>query len=76
MKIIDFTQGDDGLEKHDCIGIQVDDWLIFSCPTCDYIRKFNWKTREMKVKGGDMFTLHNGFHIPFQSSPSNDFDHN
>jgi hypothetical protein len=68
MKELDFTGAGEHLDKHDCVSYQIDDWLIFKCQSCDYVRKFNWKTREMKVKGGDTNTLHSGFHAPFQAS--------
>ena len=76
MNISEFRNAEDGFEKHECISYQIGDWLIFTCQKCDYVRKFNWKTREMKVSGGDMNTLHNGFHAPFQAAPQNDIDQN
>ncbi len=74
MHTIDFRNEDENFKKHDCISYQIDDWLVFDCPTCDYVRRFNWKTKEMKVKGGSLDTLHNGFHAPVEV-PS-DFDIN
>ena len=50
--------------KHHCQSYQKGDWIIFFCTECDYIRKRNWKTGEMRTSGGDITVLHSGFHIP------------
>jgi hypothetical protein len=55
---------DFGQEKHVCSSEREGDWIIFKCPQCDYVRKMNYKTNEMKVSGGDMMTTHSGFHVP------------
>ena len=60
---------DFGSEKHTCTSERQGDWIIFKCPECDYVRKLNYKTREMKVSGGNMTTLHSGFHIPTGIQP-------
>jgi hypothetical protein len=40
----------DNFERHQCEAKRKEDWLIFTCPQCDYIRKMNWKTGEMKTR--------------------------
>ena len=50
--------------KHLCASRQRGDWLYFKCPLCDYQRKMNWKTGEMKTFGGKEGVLHAGFNLP------------
>ncbi len=56
-------------EQHACTSKREGDWIIFKCTQCDYVRKMNLKTREMKVSGGDMTTVHSGFHVPVGLQP-------
>ena len=51
-------------EQHRCISKREGDWIIFECPQCDYVRRLNYKTREMTVTGGSMTTLHSGGYVP------------
>lgn len=53
-----------GFEKHECSSKKEGDWIIFSCTQCDYVRRFNWKTREVKVENGNLLVLHKGSHVP------------
>ena len=53
--------------KHSCSSRQRGDWLYFKCPLCDYQRKMNWKTGEMKTIGGKEGVLHSGFNIPIDA---------
>lgn len=76
MNTFDFNSENDNFKKHDCISYKINDWLIFDCPSCDYVRKYNWKTKEMKVKGGAMDTLHKGFHAPVVVPSNFDANHN
>lgn len=64
IKSLDF-----GHEKHSCTSERKGDWIIFTCPECDYVRKLNFKTSEMKVTGGTMTALHSGFHVPVGIQP-------
>ena len=64
MKPLDF-----GYDEHSCTSERKGDWIIFKCPQCDYVRKMNYKTGEMKVKGGNLTTLHKGFHVPVGLQP-------
>ncbi|MEL6256484.1 MAG: hypothetical protein AAFR87_31060, partial [Bacteroidota bacterium] len=52
---------------HVCNSRREGDWIIFTCPKCPrYIRKYNWKTRKMIVKGDDDLSIrHMGTHLPF-----------
>ncbi len=56
-------------EQHACTSKKEGDWIIFECSQCDYVRKLNYKTREMKVSGGSMTTVHSGFHVPVGLQP-------
>jgi len=53
-------------EKHQCIGHQKGDWIIFTCPECSYQRHFNWQTGEMRVFNETLQVAHSGFHAPVQ----------
>ena len=64
MKPLDFGQ-----EKHTCTSERKGDWIIFKCSECDYVRKLNYKTSEMKVSGGSLTTFHSGFHVPVGIQP-------
>lgn len=61
---------DFGQEKHVCTSERKGEWLIFKCPKCDYVRKMNMKTNKMEVSGGDMTTIHSGFHVPVGLQPN------
>ncbi len=51
----------EGFEKHSCESRREGDWFIFECPDCNYIRRWNPKTKEMKVTGdSDENILHSG----------------
>jgi len=55
----------EGFEKHTCKSRREGDWLIFECPQCDYVRKWNPTTSEMNlVDSGDENALHSGMHQP------------
>ncbi len=52
-------------ESHACESRREGDWIIFECPHCSYIRKWNLETDEMKVvDGGDSSVRHRGMHKP------------
>lgn len=52
-------------EKHTCQGRREGDWLIFECPECSYVRKWNPETSEMNlIDRGDENALHSGFFEP------------
>ncbi|NJL77057.1 MAG: hypothetical protein HC892_20640 [Saprospiraceae bacterium] len=63
---IDLNQ--DYTEKHTCIGHQEGDWIIFTCPKCDYQRKMNWITGEMKTNDKNSHIPHKGEHFPLLGS--------
>jgi hypothetical protein len=62
MLNINFNQ--EHAEKHTCIGHQEGDWIIFTCPECDYQRKMNWLTGETRSNNKDSNVLHRGEHFP------------
>jgi|ABPW01.1.fsa_nt_gi hypothetical protein len=60
-----FLSEEDGFERHTCKGRKEGDWVIFECPDCNYVRKWNLKTDEMKVVDrGNESALHSGFIEP------------
>ena len=56
-------------DDHNCDSRREGDWLIFECQKCTYVRKINFKTREMKVTHGDPTALHRGFRKPVGIQP-------
>ncbi|HHH49939.1 MAG TPA: hypothetical protein ENK52_03050 [Saprospiraceae bacterium] len=55
---------DSGFEKHICKSKLQGNWIVWKCPQCDYVRRFNYKTKKMLVKGGRMEVMHSGQHAP------------
>lgn len=64
-------QGAEAFEQHHCDAIREGEWLIFRCPECDYERRFNRNTGEMKVRQGPEHVLHEGQYMPFGGMHSN-----
>lgn len=58
-----------GYEKHECNSKREGDWIVFSCKECEYERRYNWKTREVKVTGENIMVLHKGMHAPTGLNP-------
>lgn len=55
----------EGLERHVCTSKKKGDWIFFSCSECDYLRKMNPFTNEIKLLNpGDENALHQGMHAP------------
>jgi len=57
-------------ERHECFSERKGTWIIFRCPECDYVRRMNWETGEMKVRGGEFSVLHSGMHYPIGINPN------
>ncbi len=52
-------------ETHTCDSRREGDWIIFTCKSCpDYERRYNYKTREMRVKNSTSHTHHVGHFVP------------
>lgn len=60
----------DERERHECFSERKDNWVIFRCPQCEYVRWMNWETGEMKVREGDFMVLHSGMHYPVGIDPN------
>jgi RNase P subunit RPR2 len=52
-----------GAERHVCEVEKNGDWVIYTCPNCDYVRRFNPKTGDMKVERGNELALHSGEYV-------------
>lgn len=46
---------------HFCVGMMIGEWVVFTCPHCDYIRYLNIRTKEAKVYNRGT-TPHKGTH--------------
>ena len=55
----------EGMQQHVCKSRREGDWFIFECEHCNYVRKWNSKTKEMiLVDSGDEDALHSGRYEP------------
>ncbi len=55
---------------HNCTSTRDGDWITFRCPKCNYCRKLNYRTQEMKlIREGDQSVLHRGMHQPVGLQP-------
>lgn len=51
-------------ERHDCNSCRNGDWIIYTCPECDYILRENWRTGEMQVRNANPHIQHFGGYFP------------
>ncbi|MCB0559947.1 MAG: hypothetical protein H6573_05550 [Lewinellaceae bacterium] len=62
---MNFEFHSEGFEKHSCQGRREGEWLIFECPECSYVRKWNPESNEMNlIDSGDENALHSGMFEP------------
>lgn len=65
MDIFDAQFENHSEETHICDSRREGDWIIFTCKYCpDYERRYNYKTREMKVKNSSPHINHVGHFVP------------
>ncbi len=55
---------EEDFEKHLCEVKKEGDWLIFTCPECDYERRIHRFSGKMKVRQGAPNALHRGQYRP------------
>ena len=61
----DFSKPDPNVETHHCHSRLEGDWIVFTCTKCkDYERRYNFKTKEMKVKNSSLHINHQGQYVP------------
>jgi hypothetical protein len=53
-------------EKHECEAHHIGDWIVYTCPQCDYELKKNWKTGELFVENVKAKISHFGSYAPPQ----------
>ena len=56
-----------GVEHH-CIGHKEGDFVIFTCPACNYQRLINCATKQVTVRKGTSNAVHIGSHAPVLTS--------
>lgn len=62
---INFKFKSEGYERHSCRSRREGAWLIFECPECSYVRKWNLESNKMKLENeGNRYALHNGSFEP------------
>ena len=59
MPAYDFTPPDSA-PHHICHGRREGDWIVYSCPECDYEMREHWETGEMQVRNVKMDIRHSG----------------
>jgi hypothetical protein len=53
------------LPRHTCTARREGEWLVFTCPHCSYIRRFNTVTGDREVvQGEDPGVMHDGQYQP------------
>lgn len=53
---------------HHCTSHREGEWIIWRCPQCEgYERRYNWKTREMRIKRGNSEAQHTGMNTGMQN---------
>ncbi len=60
---ISFLPGDE-FEQHTCEATREGEWLVFKCPLCNYLRRFNRNTGKMEVQPGAPDAMHQGQYKP------------
>ena len=51
-------------ERHLCEGSRQGDWLVYTCPQCDYQFWDHWQTGEIKVVNPKPDVHHSGSYFP------------
>jgi hypothetical protein len=51
-------------DRHICESYRNGDWIIHSCPRCDYQLRENWRTGEMSVRNSKLNIKHSGSYFP------------
>lgn len=59
MPAYDFTPPD-SVPHHICRSRRDGNWIVYTCPRCDYEMRENWKTGEMRVTNVKMDIRHSG----------------
>jgi len=50
-------------EHHICTAARAGQWVIYSCPECNYELRENWETGEISVKNASPHIRHSGSYI-------------
>lgn len=59
-----------GYEKHICESYRKDDWIIYTCPKCDYELRENWRTGKLIVRNPKLKIKHTGSYFPVEFKES------
>lgn len=51
-------------EQHRCDARREGDWIIYTCPQCDYQMKDNLVTGEMQIENAKRDVAHSGEYLP------------
>jgi hypothetical protein len=52
------------IEKHVCTSYRDGDWIIYSCPHCDYELRENWRDGNLQVRNPKRDVRHSGTYFP------------
>ncbi len=61
-------------ETHACQSRRDGDWIVFTCPHCDYELWDNWRSDELKIFNAKQHINHRGSHLT-EDYVDNDDDH-
>jgi hypothetical protein len=57
-------------DKHNCSSFRDGDWIIYTCPKCNYVCRENWRTGEYEVKNPNPAATHYGSYFPKEYADS------
>ena len=51
-------------ERHKCESHRHGDWIIYTCPKCDYELRENWRTGKLQIRNPKINIRHSGNYFP------------
>ena len=62
-------------ELHTCESRRTGDWIVFTCPKCDYELRDNVRTGELTVSNSKADVYHSGIHHPIEYTEGSESIH-
>jgi len=53
-------------ERHNCESHRNGDWIIYTCPKCDYELRENWRTGKLQISNPKINIRHSGNYFPYE----------
>ncbi len=54
------------IHYHECQSTRNGDWIVYTCPECDYEMRENWRTGKMMVRNAKADIHHSGSYFPLE----------